>query len=185
MSLAPVLESAAGLGPENRRRLADSLALTEQCAREVRDLASLLHPPLLHEIGLIGTLKWHVDAFVRHSGIQVTLHPSSELGRMPEEIEMALFRIVQESLANVQRHSGSSTAEIRVDREPDSVRVRVRDRGHGLPPEARKDLDALTPRIGIVGMKERAMQLGGQFSIRSGAGGTTVEVRVPLRAEDQ
>jgi two-component system CheB/CheR fusion protein len=184
MNLAIVLESSGELGEQIRRVLTDSRGLAEQTAREVRDLASLLHPPLLDEVGLAEAIRHHLDSFRRHTGIDVRLTAPDRAERLPHGIEMAVFRIVQESLANVQRHSESETARVSLEVDPDQVRISVRDRGRGFVPEGNGE-PGDRRGLGISGMRERTRLLGGVFRIRSGTGGTTVEARIPIPDEDR
>src|SRR5581483_5290589 len=121
------MEAEDGLPPHAAKVLVDSQQLVQEMTREVRTLSYLLHPPLLDEAGLNSALRWYVEGFSKRSHVMVNLAVSSEIGRLPRETEMAIFRIVQECLTNVHRHSGSTFAEIRVERGPDSVRVEVQD----------------------------------------------------------
>jgi signal transduction histidine kinase len=126
----------------------------------------------LDEAGLESALRWYVQGFADRSGIQAELEFSEDFGRQREEIETTVFRIVQESLTNVHRHSASPTAHVRVIRDRDSVRVEVSDRGKGMTVANRSKRAELG--IGIQGMRERVSQLGGHFEIQSDANGTTV-----------
>jgi two-component system NarL family sensor kinase len=177
INLSVLNESAGALEPRARRALAESRTLVDQCQREIRTVSYLLHPPELDELGLESALASYVDGFARRSGIQVDLDVAPDLGRLPQELETALFRIVQEALSNVHRHSGSSTASIRLVRGPSGVTLEVIDAGCGMPSNA-------TPGIGIASMRERAQQLGGGLDISSdissAKGGTTVRAVIPL-----
>ena len=177
INLSVLNESAGALEPRARRALAESRTLVDQCQREIRTVSYLLHPPELDELGLESALASYVDGFARRSGIQVDLDVAPDLGRLPQELETALFRIVQEALSNVHRHSGSSTASIRLVRGPSDVTLEVIDAGCGMPSNA-------TPGIGIASMRERAQQLGGGLDISSdissAKGGTTVRAVIPL-----
>jgi signal transduction histidine kinase len=171
-----------GLDARLRRTLADSRSLAEQCAREVRTLAYLLHPPLLDESGLLPAVRWYVKGFTERSSIQVDL----ELGRverLPRPMEVALFRVVQESLTNVHRHAASSTASIRLTSTLHAVTLEVHDRGRGLRDDLKVRNAAMPPEtlgVGIQGMRERIRQLGGTFEVSFTDAGTMVRVRVPL-----
>ena len=157
--------------------LADSQAIIEQSQRELRTLAYQLHPPSLDELGLAGAVQEYADGFTQRSGIKVTLDASPALGRLPAETERALFRVVQESLGNVHRHSGSPTATIRIAREDGAVILEVTDQGCGL--RVRSDGTVAKAGVGLGGMRERVRQLGGRFEVQSSAGGTTVRAIVP------
>lgn len=163
------------------RALAESIVLAKELSAELRNISHLLHPPLLDEAGLSAAIRWYVERFSQRSKISVQLDLPSNLGRLPREIETTIFRIVQESLTNVHRHSGSSTAVIRLRREVDMVSVEICDEGKGLEADNYRTFSGVvTPGVGIQGMRERVRQLGGRFDIRSGDTGTTVEATLPL-----
>jgi signal transduction histidine kinase len=163
--------------PEEKRHalLADGLLLAETIGREMRTHAYLLHPPLLDERGLPAALQWLVQGFSERSGIVVHLVVAPEVERLPEQVELTIFRVVQESLSNIHRHSRSATAEIRLTRTPTLATLEVRDAGCGLPPKADERMG-----VGIAGMRERAAQLGGELTIESAAGGTAVRACLPI-----
>ena len=167
------------LTPSAAKVVDDCISMVTEMSRELRTLSHLLHPPLLDEAGLESALRWYVQGFSERSGIQAGLEFSEDFGRQPAEIETAVFRIVQESLTNVHRHSGSATARVRVTRDEDRVRVEVGDQGKGITEEERAKRPQLG--VGIQGMKERVSQLGGDFEIRSDAGGATVIASFPCR----
>jgi signal transduction histidine kinase len=146
--------------------------MVQELSRELRTLSHLLHPPLLDVAGLGSALKWYVHGFAERSGIRANVDLSEDLGRLPREVETAVFRIVQESLTNVHRHANSPTASVRVIRNGHAVRVEVRDEGKGLLGEDGGSGASLG--IGIQGMRERVVQLGGEFEIQSDASGTVV-----------
>jgi signal transduction histidine kinase len=172
LQLAMVQMEADKLSASAAKAVDDSINMVTEMSRELRTLSYLLHPPLLDEAGLESALRWYVQGFSDRSGIRAELEFSEDFGRQPEDIETAVFRIVQESLTNVHRHSGSATAHVRLIREQDSVRVEVNDRGKGMTVETRSKRAELG--IGIQGMKERVSQLGGHFEIQSDTNGTTV-----------
>jgi PAS domain S-box-containing protein len=179
VNLAVIEKSAAMLEPRARHALAESLVLAEQCLREVRTVSYLLHPPALDELGLQSALNWYVHGFVERSGIRVDLDLPTSFGRLSRDLEMTLFRIVQESLVNIHRHSGSRTARIRILRSSDEVKMEVSDKGRGMPGGKARDRN-LRLGVGIPGMQERVRQLGGRLEIVSGNHGTTVKVFLPL-----
>jgi signal transduction histidine kinase len=134
-----------------------------------------LHPPLLDIAGLASALRWYVDGFSSRSNIKVDLEIPQNLGRLPAEIEIAIFRIVQECLTNIHRHSGSPKADIHISQEGDRLTVQVRDQGKGIPLEKRRDvIEAGRGGVGLGGMRERLRQLGGTLEIQSGERGTVV-----------
>lgn len=176
MSLARVQTEGVQLSPAARQALADAAALVEQSLSEIRMQSYLLHPPLLDELGLASALRWYVDGFERCSGIRTALTVDSRLGRLTPELELTLFRIVQESLANVHRHSGSAVARVNIQRENGWVSATVKDQGTGMPITVEQ---GAPPGVGIAGMRERVRQVDGQLSISSSADGTTVHAFLP------
>jgi len=184
MNLAVAGRSRESLGARAKSALDESVSLAERCSREIRSLSYLLHPPLLEEVGLPAALRWLVEGFSRRSGIAVGLKVPDEFGRLSMEVENALFRIVQECLTNVQRHSESGSAWVELARSQDLIRLEVRDDGRGFPPEVlsrRGGVELLG--VGILGMRERVRQLGGKLGIDSRGKGTTVRVEIPLTQE--
>lgn len=170
-----------GLAPgQFSRLLADTLEMTQQCSREVRAISYLMHPPLLDELGFISALRLYVKGFCERTGIRVQLE-LEDFGRLPADVETALFRIVQEALGNVHRHSGSQTAVIRTALCPHAIRLEVEDQGTGLPAEILDPKCVSNSRlgVGILGMRERAEQLGGHLDLLTGSTGTLVRVTLP------
>jgi len=157
------------------------MALADQCIREVRTLSYLLHPPLLDEAGLEVAIREYVTGFTKRSGIQVDLEMSPRLGGMGRDIELALFRVVQECLTNIQRHSGSQKAKIRLDRNS-HLTLEISDRGRGVSASAQRGKEAarFEAGVGILSMQERVKAIGGRLDIVSNSHGTTVRVTVPL-----
>lgn len=153
--------------------LEDSMALIEKSIQEIRTLTYLLHPPLLEELGLAGASRDYAAGFAQRSGVRVSVDVEGFAGRLPPALELALFRVVQESLGNVHRHSGSDTALIRLERDAEEVRLEIQDNGHGLSANARAG-------VGLTSMRERLQQLGGRLEIESDAEGTTVLASLPL-----
>jgi PAS domain S-box-containing protein len=156
--------------------------LGKESLKDIRTFSYLLHPPMLDESGLVDALQWYVDGFISRSGIYVDLVMSPKIERLPSEVEIALFRVVQEGLTNIHRHSGSDTASIRLEREPKQLVLEITDSGHGMPGSARsteKD-ETLVLGVGIPGMRQRIRQLGGALEIKSSERGTTVKVTLPL-----
>ena len=161
--------------------LTDSEGLVQEMSAEVRTISYLLHPPLLDEKGLSSAIRWYVDGFRQRSKIKVDLELQDDFGRLPREVETALFRVVQECLTNVHRHSGSSVAKIRLRHGGGQVLVEVADEGKGIPPEKKYVMaSAGTHGVGVRGMRERLRQLGGSLDIDSNGAGTTVIARLPV-----
>lgn len=163
------------------RTLSDSEALVGQMTQEIRTISHLLHPPLLDEAGLASALRWYTDGFAARSKIKVDLEFADELGRLPRELETTVFRVVQECLTNVHRHSESQVAKVRVVRSGKYMTVDVVDNGKGIPGDKQSELASTgTPGVGIRGMRERIRQLGGELEIHSNGKGTRVSARLPL-----
>ena len=176
MNINIVLAQSHKLDSKAARAVSDNARLVEQVSSEIRTISHLLHPPLLDLAGLASALHWYVDGFSERSQIKVDLEIPADLGRLPSDMEIAIFRIVQECLTNIHRHSGSSTAAIRVYQEKERVIVQVEDRGKGIPAEKRRELEAGRGGVGFGGMRERVRQLGGILEIRSQGSGTLVSV---------
>ncbi|MGH9572210.1 MAG: ATP-binding protein [Candidatus Acidiferrales bacterium] len=161
----------------------DSQEIVREAGASVRTISYLLHPPLLDENGLPSALPWYTEGFSGRSGIHVRLELPEDLGRLSHDSEVAIFRVVQESLTNIHRHSGAANANIRVTRSNRDVCVRIEDDGKGISPEKIHEMaSAGTPGVGIRGMRERIRQLGGTLQIDSkGADkGAVVVVRLPF-----
>ena len=167
--------------PSNKL-LSEAIHLLDQSIAETRTISHLLHPPLLDEAGFSSAAKWYLDGFAQRSGIAVKADLPNDLGRLPKPVELGLFRVLQESLTNIHRHSGSSRAEIAFKLFPDKVILEVRDFGHGIPRDRLRNFQAAGTNfgVGLAGMRERLRELGGQLEIRSGHG-TIVSVTMPLR----
>jgi len=188
INLGVIRNSSLALGIKAGKALAECLALAEECNQEVRTLSHLLHPPMLDEFGLASALRNYLDGFQKCTGIQVrsTFDKRFQAGRLPMKVETALFRIVQEALANIQMHSGSSTAfvELRVHPTSKHLLLRVADRAPGA---SQKLIRALAKRsseisalgVGLSGMRERVAQLGGEFRVLTGKRGTVLTATLP------
>ena len=168
-------------GPEMQALVDDLEALTDAALQEIRTTSYLLHPPLLDEAGIASAARWFAEGFASRSGIEVRCEIDPDLERPTRDYEMVLFRVLQESLTNVHRHSEASAATIRLQREPDQLQLEVEDNGKGIAEERLHLLDASAGKIGvgITGMRERVRQLGGHLEIRSTRSGTTVCVILP------
>jgi PAS domain S-box-containing protein len=168
--------------PQASKALSDSLGLAEQASQEIRTMSYLLHPPLLDEAGLAQALRWYIDGFTQRTKIDVDLEVSDELGRLSHDMEIALFRIVQECLTNVYRHSGSQTAGVRLEKRSNGISLAAWDHGRGLPESVLTGQNAPSGSLGVGlrGMAERVRQLGGCIVIKPRKPGTTVEVSLPF-----
>lgn len=177
------LESGQGwCNPDTDALIDDTKKIVDEMSRQLRTMSYLLHPPMLDEMGLLSAVKWYLDGFSNRSSVQVDLD-CADLGRLPGDLEITLFRLIQESLTNIHRHSGSKTALIRLNRTDTDVTLEVIDHGNGFT-MASHTADAL-PRagVGILGMKERVRRFGGTLNIASSSAGTTVKACLPVRAE--
>jgi PAS domain S-box-containing protein len=175
MNLGVVQAQTNKLDSAGARAVLELAQLVDHVAREIRTISHLLHPPLLDVAGLASALRWYADGFAERSNIKVNVEIPAGFGRLPDELEIAIFRIVQECLTNVHRHSGSATAAIRLHQEGNSLIVKVEDSGKGIPPEKQHELIAAgRGGVGFTGMRERLRRLGGTLEIQSNESGTAV-----------
>ena len=180
-----MLLEAKGDKPLEESARSEAVTLAERSIQTVRNLSYLLHPPLLDEAGLFAALRWYVDGLTKRSGIQVDLEIAGlGLQRLPIEIEITVFRIVQESLTNVYRHADSQKARVEIEKHVDSIVVRVRDYGKGLPAHVARGLSR-SFGVGIGGMRERVKQFGGTLVISQAEPGAQVEATIPLLDKKQ
>jgi signal transduction histidine kinase len=183
INLERLLEPIAnGDLPKARFLLAQSSDLAEQAAADLRTFSHLLHPPILDDLGLDGALPWYTRGFSSRSGIIVNVDMEPQLGRFPREVELTLFRILQEALTNIYRHSGSSTANLTVFRRKDEVTLQISDHGRGIPSEilTSGSYSRGIVGIGIAGIRERVRQMKGKLEIESGSLGTCIKVVLPI-----
>ena len=161
--------------------IADANGIIDRAIQQVRSISHLLHPPLLDEVGLLSAIQWYLDGLTKRSGIETSLEVTPpEFTRLPSELETAIFRIVQEALTNVFRHSGARRASIQLTLLPGQVMVTVRDDGKGIGDQAAESL-AGNVGVGIGGMRHRAREFGGEFRVTDANPGTLVEVIIPCR----
>lgn len=168
---------------EDASRLAECSELAEEVIKEVRTISYLLYPPMLEELGLKSAIPWCLEGFTKRSGIKTTFKVSPDFDRLPDDMELALFRVLQESLANVNRHSGSSTATVRLLNKNQSIILQVIDEGKGSESNQWEDRspDWIGKRgVGLRGMSERMRQLGGSLELATSPSGTTVTATLPL-----
>lgn len=156
--------------------------LADDALQEIRTTSYLLHPPLLDEVGFTCAARWYIEGFGRRSGIKVRVDFGIETERLPDAIETALFRVLQESLTNVHRHSGTSEVDVRFSRVPQAAILEVRDYGTGIPKEILTSPAARDSGVGLAGMRERLNDLHGKFEIESADPGTRLRAIVPLFA---
>lgn len=173
------------LPPEAAKCAAENDRLLDDIIAEVRTISHLLHPPLLDEVGLPVAVKGYVEGFSARSRVAVTLDMEENIGRLGQETEIVLFRILQESLTNVHRHSGSGSASVRLAQEDGNIRLEIIDRGKGIPADKQFDLNSPGQLgVGFRGMRERVTQIGGSLEVHSGTNGTTVVAIVPVVTAD-
>ncbi len=181
MNLSYLGRDTSNLDERGRNAVTESRELVDNSLKEVRTLSHLLHPPMLDEVGLVPAIRWYVNGFSQRSSIQVELDLPGDLPRLPTELETAVFRVVQESLTNVHRHSGSATATVRLGTEANQLHLFVIDAGRGITPEQLSSRqDNVTLGVGLLGMRERLRQLRGELEISSGNQGTSIHVIIPL-----
>jgi PAS domain S-box-containing protein len=185
MYLARLTRTEAGLSEDDRAALAESIELAERSMTGIRTLSYLLHPPFLDEAGLLSALRWYAEGFAGRSGVKVDLDLPAAFGRLPQDVETALFRVVQEALINIHRHAASPSAQIRLRVDDGCLALEIEDRGRGIRREliAQMPSGRGAPGVGIAGMRERLQQLGGMLDIESSERGTVVRARVPVAAQ--
>ena len=167
---------------EQSALISEASDIVDRCIIETRTVSHLLHPPLLDEAGFGSAARWFVEGFAGRSGIAVDLSLPPDLGRLNDDVEIALFRALQEALTNVHRHSSSPKADIRVTLEQNRVRLEIQDYGQGMPPDTLHQLNEGVGKtgVGIAGMRERVRELGGYMVIQSDSRGTLLMVVLPL-----
>jgi signal transduction histidine kinase len=168
--------------PKQDRAIEESRALTEQCLNDTRTISHLLHPPFLDRVGLTSALRWYIAGFTVRSGIEARLNLAPDFPRLTVDAETTLFRIVQEGLTNVHRHSGSATADVRLCTDATSAILQIADQGKGFPETGAhgSDTHAVSFGVGIAGMRERVRQFKGHLQLSSQATGTTITATLPL-----
>jgi PAS domain S-box-containing protein len=168
MSLSRIEDYAKGDPTRLAKSIEDAKDLIQDLTQEIRTTSYLLHPPMLDESGLSSAIRWYVDGLAERSGLSIELNIPDNLERLAPEVELAIFRLVQECLTNIHRHSGSKTAVIRIAREPDKIYAEVQDHGKGI------SQDRLAVGVGIRGMRERVRQSHGELTVDSNALGTKI-----------
>jgi len=169
------------LSPMAAKAISENTALLAQVSQEIRTISHLLHPPLLDQVGLAPGVREYLEGFAERSRMKVRFEITEDFGRLPRDLETALFRIVQEGLTNVHRHSESGTVTIRIVRDSREVSLAIADSGTGIPRQKVREIEAgRASGVGLRGMRERVRQLGGSFRIRSSDKGTVIVIRLPL-----
>jgi PAS domain S-box-containing protein len=180
MNLARVAEHAKAGDSRLAEATDDSQQLVQQLSQEIRTMSYLLHPPLLDETGLSEAVRWYIHGLTERNGLDIDLSVAPDFGRLSREMELVMFRLVQECLTNIHRHSGSKHAAIRMGREGESVFLQVQDDGKGISRERLAEIKAKGSGVGITGMRERVRQFGGRMEIESNGSGTTISFTLPL-----
>jgi len=179
INLSNIMKQVEQSAPQVAKDAQEGRRLVEEISQEIRTTSYLLHPPLLDETGLSGALLWYIEGLQERSGLDITLEIPEDFGRLPKGIELVIFRVVQECLTNIHRHSGSKVAAIKIARVTNIVSVEVQDTGKGLSPEKLTEIQSQGGGVGIRGMRERLIQLGGEMTIRSSDQGTKISASVP------
>ncbi len=175
LNIATVQSQSHKLDALGARAVSENAELLEEASKQIRTISYLLHPPLIDVAGLASALRWYVDGFSERSSIKVDLEIPPDFARLSDDTELAIFRIVQECLTNIHRHSGSATATIRIKHEGNRIDVQVLDQGKGIPKDKQAQLAGLgRSGVGLGGMRERVRQLGGTLEIQSDNNGTVV-----------
>ena len=180
MNVAQLVQRAGRNAPDLATAAEMIQEMVQQLHREIRTASYLLHPPLLDESGLSSALHWYVDGLGDRSDLKISLDISDEVGRLPRDLELMVFRLVQECLTNIHRHSGSQTASIRMVREANTVTVEVKDRGKGMSAEKLAEVQARGSGVGIRGIRERLRQFEGSLNIESDSSGTQIFATIPI-----
>ena len=184
MNLSTLIRKAQEEAPELAESAEETRELVHQLTNEIRTNSYLLHPPLLDEEGLQSAISWYVRGLTERSGLEIAFKISERFGRLPREMELAIFRLVQESLTNIHRHSGSKRATIEISRTPEQVLLEVRDEGKGISREKLADIQSRGAGFGIRGMRERARQFNGEMAIESSGKGTLFRVTIPVSKKE-
>ena len=174
LNLAMVKDSVDALSPDTRRLLSDGIAQLQSCVGDIQAMCFILYPSMLDHFGLKAATEAYVTGLAQRSQIDVRTEISPDVGRLPADVEVTLYRVMQEALTNVRLHAGSQTAVVRLFRDAGEVTLEVSDRGRGMDP------DQGSKGIGLSAMRERMRALGGRLEVVSGDGGTTVIATLPL-----
>jgi PAS domain S-box-containing protein len=184
MNVAVVMKEMNKLSADAARRVEENKALIQQASADIRTVSYLLHPPLLDEMGLSSALRWYIDGFAERSKMSVVLEMPPDLGRLPQDSELVLFRTAQECLTNIHRHAKGSSAFVRLSDTGGRLAMEIRDNGQGIDEELqRKIASGKASGVGLRGMRERVVAIGGTFAIESSENGTSVVVTLPLHKE--
>src|SRR5215469_9945868 len=179
MVLAPLVTGHPG-----DRRYSECMGLLDRSLQEIRTISHLLHPSGLEEAGFAVAARWYAEEFAKRSGVELKVHISDPPARLSREVEIALFRVLQEALTNIHRHSQSRAAEVSFDGSNHALALTIKDHGVGIAKDLLKKFEATgTAGVGLAGMRERVRELGGSFEVTSNGDGTSLCVTVPMRKE--
>ncbi len=181
MQLARISEDAKKNPAHLGQDVEDAEELVRHLSQEIRTTSYLLHPPMLDECGISSALSWYVQGLAERSNLKIDLQVPDSFGRLPSEMELVIFRLVQECLTNIHRHSGSKTALIRIERKEGYVRVEVEDQGRGMSPERLAEIQSQGTGVGIRGMRERVRHFCGDLVVESNTSGTKVSATLPFK----
>jgi signal transduction histidine kinase len=181
INIEQLLSSNPNLSAAHAKMAEDTVKLTDRAISEVRTISHLLHPPLLDEVGLESAARWYADGFAKRSGLQVTCHFSDLAVRLPRDVELALFRVLQESLTNVHRHASAKSVTIELACDGSRVVLCVSDDGLGIPREIlARFRSGLASGVGLAGMKQRLAELDGTLEVDATTGGTLLRATMPV-----
>jgi signal transduction histidine kinase len=180
MQLAKIADFAKQNPSQTKKDVEDCQQLVRQLSQEIRTTSYLLYPPLLDETGLSQALSWYIDGLSQRSGLEVHLGIPAGFGRLPRDMELIVYRLMQECLTNIHRHSGSKSAHIRIRHEGDKLSLEIQDAGRGISPEKMSLLQSQGGGVGIRGMRERIRQFHGTMKITSNPSGTTISFEFPI-----
>jgi PAS domain S-box-containing protein len=180
MTVSTIARAAKANSPELEQEIVEAQTMVQQLTREIRTTSYLLHPPLLDEIGLRAAAEWYVHGLAERSGLDVCITMSDNFERLSSELELVIFRLIQECLTNIHRHSNSKTAAIRIEKQGSTIFVEVRDHGQGMSAERLAEIRSKGSGVGVRGMRERVRQFKGDLTIESDRSGTKVSVTLPL-----
>jgi signal transduction histidine kinase/PAS domain-containing protein len=180
INLAQVLQEAGRNAPEVAAKIEQIQETVQLLHREIRTTSYLLHPPLLDENGLYSAVSWYIQGLLERSGLDIRVDIPKDFGRLPPDMELVIFRLVQECLTNIHRHAESATALIRMARESNLLTIEIRDQGKGISPERLSEIQLRRSGVGIRGMRERLRQFDGTLNIESDGSGTRVIATIPV-----
>jgi two-component system NarL family sensor kinase len=185
LSVAKMMVESFMTESPNERSIAELAAILDESLTGTRTMSYLLHPPLLDEVGLASAAEWFIEGFSKRTGIAVTYNVKGNRRRLPQALELTLFRILQESLTNIQRHAQCTGADVVLSFNSSNAALQIQDHGVGISAEKLKHIEKNGNQLGLglTGMKQRAQEQGGTFRLSSNSNGTTIQVELPGRTE--